>query len=283
MHVFHYWPVDDLGRPIGGVLTAAAKARKGRHKFGIDRYDDEVVRRARALYDGEIAFVDEQIGRLLERLDDRGGGRRDGHRADRRPRREPRRARLLVRPRRVPVRREPPGAAPVPRPRLGVDGGSIPGRGARRRPDPARTVRAPGGVRTERALPGASPVGRDDPRPRRPGGSGRAADVAAQPAFRRSRQEAGRPGRAAARLLPGRRRTRSSTIRSGETTRRSSSSGPPPSPKEETDHAGDPRAADALRNATKILRMIVSKDRGLPLPDMTDEERRLLAEQGYVQ
>lgn len=72
LNTFHYWPVDDEGRPLPGTTEAQRTEMKGKLKFGRELPSTETLRRAKALYDGEIAFTDEQVGRLITALDGHG-------------------------------------------------------------------------------------------------------------------------------------------------------------------------------------------------------------------
>lgn len=55
-------------RPVGGQLTDAMRAGKERRKFGAEHLPPAEVERAIGLYDGDIAWTDAEIGRLLDGL-----------------------------------------------------------------------------------------------------------------------------------------------------------------------------------------------------------------------
>lgn len=65
---YHYWPVTPDQRPVGGRLTDAMKAGKERRKYGTERIPPAEVERAIGLYDGDVAWTDAEIGRLLDGL-----------------------------------------------------------------------------------------------------------------------------------------------------------------------------------------------------------------------
>ncbi len=66
---FHYFPTDGDGRIEGGEITQKMVEEKGAHKFGRVSYGDEkTIEHIKALYDGEIAYTDQEIGRLLDAL-----------------------------------------------------------------------------------------------------------------------------------------------------------------------------------------------------------------------
>ncbi|MCC7170843.1 MAG: sulfatase-like hydrolase/transferase [Planctomycetes bacterium] len=65
---YHYWPVTPDQRPVGGRLTDAMRAGKELRKYGTERIPPAEVERAIGLYDGDIAWTDAEIGRLLDGL-----------------------------------------------------------------------------------------------------------------------------------------------------------------------------------------------------------------------
>lgn len=68
---FHYWPVDErfVMKVPEGKTEEELKLAKERMKFGkSELLTPRFIERAIALYDGEIAYTDDQIGRLLDGL-----------------------------------------------------------------------------------------------------------------------------------------------------------------------------------------------------------------------
>lgn len=68
---FHYWPVDERFAMVvpPGQTAEDLKLEKEQMKFGkSERLTPRFIERAIALYDGEIAYTDHHIGRLLDGL-----------------------------------------------------------------------------------------------------------------------------------------------------------------------------------------------------------------------